>query len=84
MDVEIALLLWSTRAVFKTDISFCWKMICAKCNAHFCYRCGAKLDESNAYDHFKAPGTRCYSKLFEFEDEENEQQPLEEFDAVVE
>ncbi|KAG7450277.1 uncharacterized protein BT62DRAFT_962071 [Guyanagaster necrorhizus] len=45
----------------------CNHMTCARCQMHFCYRCGAKLNGSNPYVHFSTPGARCYNKLFDFE-----------------
>lgn len=41
------------------------QMICSKCQQHFCYRCGSKLQAGNPYKHFSTPGGRCYSKLFD-------------------
>jgi len=43
----------------------CNHMICSKCQQHFCYRCGSKLQAGNPYKHFSTPGGRCYSKLFD-------------------
>jgi len=60
----------------------CNHMTCAKCQQHFCYRCGDKLSASNPYEHFSTPGYRCFSKLFDVEDIDNEWQPVEGFDAL--
>jgi len=43
----------------------CLQMTCSKCQQHFCYRCGSKLQAGNPYEHFSTPGGRCYSKLFD-------------------
>ena len=58
------------------------QMTCAKCKQHFCYRCGAKLNASNPYEHFSTPGRRCYSKLFDYQSVDDEWQPMEGFDAA--
>ncbi|EIM92759.1 RWD-domain-containing protein [Stereum hirsutum FP-91666 SS1] len=60
----------------------CNHMTCAKCRQHFCYRCGDKLNGNNPYLHFSTLGTRCYSKLFDYESVEDGWQPVEGFDAV--
>lgn len=58
-------------------------MTCSRCQAHFCYRCGQKLDGSNPYKHFNTAGQACFSKLFDVRDaEEDEWQPIEGFDAL--
>ncbi|EJD04378.1 uncharacterized protein FOMMEDRAFT_167576 [Fomitiporia mediterranea MF3/22] len=43
----------------------CNHMMCVKCNQHFCYRCGARLQASNPYAHFSIQGSECYGKLFD-------------------
>ncbi|KAF9259080.1 hypothetical protein L218DRAFT_934086 [Marasmius fiardii PR-910] len=43
----------------------CNHIKCAKCEVHFCYRCGHKLDPKEPYRHFSTKGKRCYSKLFD-------------------
>ncbi|KAH8077783.1 hypothetical protein HD553DRAFT_165373, partial [Filobasidium floriforme] len=43
----------------------CNHMICSKCNAHFCYRCGQSLRPSDPYMHFRTPGSCCFEKLFD-------------------
>ncbi|ETW87498.1 hypothetical protein HETIRDRAFT_378542 [Heterobasidion irregulare TC 32-1] len=60
----------------------CNHMTCAKCKQHFCYRCGAKLNANNPYEHFSTPGRRCYSKLFDYQSVDDEWQPMEGFDAA--
>ncbi|KAH9921958.1 uncharacterized protein BXZ73DRAFT_51599 [Epithele typhae] len=59
--------------------SGCNHMTCAKCGQHFCYRCGVKLDRNSPYRHFSTPGLRCFSKLFDLEDINNDWQPVEGF-----
>ena len=58
------------------------KMTCGKCKHHFCYRCGEKLNPTNPYSHFSTPGYRCYSKLFDFQPQDDGWQPVEGFDAL--
>lgn len=41
-------------------------MTCAKCTAHFCYRCGKSISPRDPYKHFSTPGMTCYGKLFDF------------------
>ncbi|KAI0085624.1 RWD-domain-containing protein [Irpex rosettiformis] len=60
----------------------CNHMTCAKCGQHFCYRCGVKLRRLNPYLHFSTPGLPCFSKLFDFENTEQEWQPIEGFDML--
>lgn len=58
-------------------------MICARCKVHFCYRCGTKVPGSNPYAHFSTPGVKCFRKLFDFQDTEDDGwQPVEGFDAL--
>ncbi|KIK71274.1 hypothetical protein GYMLUDRAFT_211354 [Collybiopsis luxurians FD-317 M1] len=57
----------------------CNHMTCTKCKQHFCYRCGAKLQASSPYQHFSTPGTSCYNKLFDFNSEADEWEPIEGF-----
>ncbi|ESK85858.1 e3 ubiquitin-protein ligase rnf14 [Moniliophthora roreri MCA 2997] len=45
----------------------CNHMTCVKCKAHFCYRCGEKLNAANPYKHFSTQGQRCYNQLFDFQ-----------------
>ncbi|KAF9456145.1 hypothetical protein BDZ94DRAFT_1178351 [Collybia nuda] len=59
----------------------CNHMTCAKCHQHFCYRCGTKLPGSDPYKHFSTTGQPCYNKLFDFQAETEEWQPLEGFEA---
>lgn len=60
-----------------------FQMTCAKCGAHFCYRCGAKLPAANPYQHFSTPHTPCFSRLFDFvPTTEDEWQPAEGFEVI--
>ncbi|TFK76877.1 RWD-domain-containing protein [Pluteus cervinus] len=43
----------------------CNHMTCAKCAQHFCYRCGARIDGRDPYEHFSTKGKSCYNKLFD-------------------
>lgn len=45
-------------------ISGCNHMSC-RCNFHFCYLCGSKLNPQNPYQHFNTPGTHCFQRLFD-------------------
>lgn len=56
------------------------QMTCAKCRQHFCYRCGTKLPGSDPYKHFSTTGQPCYNKLFDFQAENEEWQPIEGFE----
>lgn len=70
-------------------MSFCFRylgwrapqMICTKCHQHFCYRCGTRLTPGNPYEHFSNTSGNCYNKLFDFQDGEDEWQPVEGFDT---
>ncbi|GLB36376.1 putative RWD [Lyophyllum shimeji] len=57
----------------------CNHMTCTKCRQHFCYRCGTKLPAGDPYKHFSTVGHSCYNKLFDFQAEEEEWQPMEGF-----
>ncbi|KAE9410815.1 hypothetical protein BT96DRAFT_961538 [Gymnopus androsaceus JB14] len=57
----------------------CNHMTCTKCRQHFCYRCGAKLQAASPYQHFSTPGSSCFNKLFDFNSEEDEWEPVEGF-----
>ncbi|KAF9014946.1 hypothetical protein BDQ17DRAFT_1385785 [Cyathus striatus] len=60
----------------------CNHMTCWKCGKHFCYRCGAKLNAKNPYEHFSLPGG-CFNKLFDFQSDEGDQwQPVEGFNII--
>lgn len=43
----------------------CNHMICSKCQAHFCYLCGTRLNAARPYQHFNTPGAGCYNRLFD-------------------
>ncbi|KAG8220091.1 hypothetical protein J3R82DRAFT_1110 [Butyriboletus roseoflavus] len=59
------------------------QMTCAKCGAHFCYRCGTKIPGANPYQHFSTPHTSCFSKLFDFvPSAADEWQPVEGFEFI--
>lgn len=57
-------------------------MTCVKCQQHFCYRCGQKLDPSNPYRHFSTLGISCYNRLFDFNAEEEEWEVLDNFERA--
>ncbi|KAF5377545.1 hypothetical protein D9615_005197 [Tricholomella constricta] len=57
----------------------CNHMTCTKCRQHFCYRCGTKLAGKDPYRHYSTVGDRCYNKLFDFQAEDEEWQPVEGF-----
>ena len=57
------------------------QMTCAKCNQHFCYRCGARLAASNPYEHFSKKGGGCYGLLFDGV-RHDEWEPIEGFDDL--
>lgn len=46
-------------------IDGCNKMTCIKCRAYFCWLCMETLSRSNPYQHFNAPGSQCFNRLFE-------------------
>ncbi|KAJ7655058.1 hypothetical protein DFH06DRAFT_1201477 [Mycena polygramma] len=54
----------------------CNHMTCSRCKIHFCYRCGVKLTPSDPYGHFSDRHSGCYQKLFDFESEDREWQPM--------
>lgn len=60
------------------------KMCCVKCQQHFCYRCGTKLSALDPYAHFSADGTGCYGKLFDIDQnlEEDGWQAIEWIDEL--
>ncbi|KAI0768503.1 RWD-domain-containing protein [Trametes elegans] len=60
----------------------CNHMTCIKCGVHYCYRCGTRLDARSPYRHFSRQGERCFMKLFDEADIDNEWQPVEGFDAL--
>lgn len=43
----------------------CNKMICRKCNTHFCWLCLGRVSSLNPYLHFQDPKSRCFDLLFE-------------------
>ena len=61
-------------------IDGCNKMTCPKCETHFCYLCGSKLNQQDPYRHFRNIGSSCHRNLFEgiednweiFEQDEND------------
>ncbi|WVW82357.1 hypothetical protein I302_104364 [Kwoniella bestiolae CBS 10118] len=46
----------------------CNHMTCGRCNAHFCYRCGASINPKDPYKHYNTPGRSCFQKLFDQEE----------------
>lgn len=62
----------------------CAHMTCKRCNTHFCYRCGTRLDPAQPYRHFNTPGQPCYMRLFELEAQEGAvQRAQDDEDAVL-
>lgn len=61
----------------------CNHMTCWKCRQHFCYRCGERLAPSDPYTHFSIAGKPCYNKLFDFQAEDADWQPVEDRKSVV-
>ena len=53
-------------------IDGCNKMTCLKCRAYFCWLCMSTLSRSNPYQHFNAPGSECFNKLFEGIDDDDD------------
>lgn len=46
-------------------IDGCNKMTCRKCHCYFCWLCMAVLNHSNPYGHFNSQGSKCFNRLFE-------------------
>ncbi|ORX36001.1 hypothetical protein BD324DRAFT_581472 [Kockovaella imperatae] len=46
----------------------CNHMTCGRCQAHFCYRCGASISPQDPYAHYNRPGQACFEKLFDQEE----------------
>ncbi|ORY86740.1 hypothetical protein BCR35DRAFT_324580 [Leucosporidium creatinivorum] len=55
----------------------CSHMQCARCNTHFCFRCGSRISATEPYRHFSTPGLPCFNKLFDFR--AGEEPPVEEW-----
>lgn len=43
----------------------CNKMKCAVCKTMFCFICGVDLYPEDPYEHYRAPYSACYARLFE-------------------
>ncbi|KAJ7169643.1 hypothetical protein C8R46DRAFT_1089489 [Mycena filopes] len=54
----------------------CNHMTCTRCKTHFCFRCGCKLTSDEPYIHFSDRHNSCYQKLFDFNNEEREWEPI--------
>lgn len=53
----------------------CNKMTCTHCHAYFCWICSELLNRANPYTHFNTIGSKCFNKLFqgvEMDDDEFE------------
>ncbi|RKF71511.1 E3 ubiquitin-protein ligase itt1 [Golovinomyces cichoracearum] len=46
----------------------CNHMICSNCNTHFCYLCSSWLSPDNPYKHYNTQTTGCYTRLWELEE----------------
>ncbi|KAF8316062.1 RWD-domain-containing protein [Clavulina sp. PMI_390] len=46
----------------------CNHMTCVRCQMHYCYRCGVRVDPKNPYKHWSTQGNPCYNKLFDVDD----------------
>ncbi|KAK5108160.1 hypothetical protein LTR62_008691 [Meristemomyces frigidus] len=55
----------------------CNHMNCFQCGTHFCYLCSAWLMPDNPYIHYNSLGTDCYQRLWELEEGDNGQAPLD-------
>ena len=55
------------------------QMTCRKCWEHFCYRCGARVDRRDPYEHFSTRGLSCFNKLFDKPDGDEEWQAMDGF-----
>lgn len=44
-------------------IEGCNHMICARCQTHFCFRCGVKLSAIEPYLHYSKPQSKCFNRL---------------------
>ncbi|KAI9790643.1 MAG: translation termination inhibitor protein itt1 [Peltula sp. TS41687] len=53
----------------------CNHMVCFKCQSHFCYLCGTRLDERNPYKHFNMPDLACYMRLWVLEGGDGQDAP---------
>lgn len=38
----------------------------ARCQTHFCFKCGRSLSPTDPYKHYNTPGSSCFNKLFDF------------------
>ncbi|XP_039270841.2 E3 ubiquitin-protein ligase RNF14-like [Styela clava] len=43
----------------------CNKMTCYKCKCYFCWLCMRSLSLANPYDHYNTMNSRCFNKLFQ-------------------
>lgn len=49
----------------------CNKIICRKCQAHFCWLCLTRLPSLNPYSHFQDPTSQCFNLLIEIVEDED-------------
>ncbi|KAI9831995.1 MAG: translation termination inhibitor protein itt1 [Phylliscum demangeonii] len=59
----------------------CNHMVCFKCRSHFCYLCGAWLDEHNPYQHYNTKLLECYLRLWELEGGDGHDAPRHRLDV---
>jgi E3 ubiquitin-protein ligase RNF14 len=50
----------------------CNHMTCFQCKTHFCYLCSSYLNEGNPYSHFNQENGKCYMRLWELEEGDEE------------
>lgn len=43
----------------------CNHMTCTRCQTHFCFLCGTRLNPSQPYDHFNTRRSLCFNRLFD-------------------
>lgn len=53
-------------------IDGCNKMTCMKCRAYFCWICNGFLSKQNPYSHFSERDSKCFNRLFEGVDMDND------------